>query len=169
MKECILLTNQLVITHKDCFYKFKDRELFLGVSLNKGNVKFIVNDDYELYGYKCGEDEEGRYIRVNSIRWITTFDKTKEKEKKQLTEHYSPEKYPKYDNIEAINVDKSKDIPVDYDGLMGVPISYIDYFDYDMFEIVCNTNSFGLGVPYINGKAKFTRLLIKRKTLLNDD
>lgn len=76
------------------------------------------------------------YWRVNGVRWYTNLDHDKRHEQLILWKNYSPEKYPKYDNYDAINVDKVSDIPVDYDGVMGVPISFLDKYNPDKFEIV---------------------------------
>ena len=85
-----------------------------------------------------------------------------------LWKNYTPEEYPKYDNYDAINVDKTANIPCDYDGVMGVPISFLDKFNPEQFEIVgkmssTNITDTNFGYPFVGGKIKYARVLIRKK------
>jgi hypothetical protein len=101
---------------------------------------------------------------MGNICWFTNLDIIKRHEKLDLYKHYTPEVYPKYDNFDAINVDKVADIPNDYDGIMGVPITFMDKYSPDQFEIIdTSTNAMSKGAPYINGKRIYERILIRKK------
>ena len=103
-------------------------------------------DDYELNAAGCGVDETGRkYIRVKGVRWFTNLDYKERHEDLILYKSYTPTEYPKFDNFDAINVDKTEDIPFDYDGAMGVPVTFLDKWNPDQFEILGITKSwFGI-------------------------
>lgn len=113
-------------------------ELWLGASIHSGDRAFFVPDDYPLDAAGCGIDEEtGRkYIRVKGVRWFTNLDIKQRHEEMILVKRYSPEEYPKYVNYDAIEVAKTQDIPCDYAGEMGVPITFMDKYNPDQFEIV---------------------------------
>lgn len=115
-------------------------------------------------------------IRVSGVQWFTNLDIKKCHEPLELIRHYSPEKYPKYDNYDAIEVPVVNDIPDDYMGVMGVPITFMDKYCPEQFEIIGATESEGRGFsqglwdassnnPHalVNGKAVYKRLLIRRK------
>lgn len=143
-------------------------------------------DSYPLEAAGCGIDDDGRrYIRVKGVRWFTTLDIKQRHEELILIKRYKghEDEYPMYDNYAAINVDKVKDIPEDYMGAMGVPITFLDKYCPEQFEILnCNdykrvepteierereSNSLPIvltgGHTAINGKRKYARILIKRR------
>ena len=125
------------ITYKEIFPLIKNNQLWTGPSITSGDRKFWVPDDYELRAAGCGVDETGRkYIRVKGVRWFTNLDHKKRHEELILYHTYSPEEYPKYYNFDGINVNATNDIPVDYDGAMGVPITFLDKYNPDQFEII---------------------------------
>jgi hypothetical protein len=103
--------------------------------------------------------------------WYTNLDHKKRHEELILYKHYTPEEYPTYDNYDAIEVGKVSEIPQDYDGVMGVPITFLDKYNPDQFEILGITNHGDmLGIPFtgncfaeIRGKRKYVRILIKRR------
>lgn len=102
--------------------------------------------------------------------WLTNLDMQKRHEELRLTKCYRPEDYPKYDNYDAINVKRVVDIPMDYNGIMGVPITYLKYHNESQFEIIGEANhgsdnEFDLFKPKINGKELFKRILIKRRNV----
>ena len=109
----------------------------MGASIHSGDVEFMVPSDYEIRSKSLRIDENGnKYIRVPSIRWFTNLEIKKRPEDLILYKKYTPEEYPKYDNYDAINVDKTKDIPMDYAGAMGVPITFLDKYNPEQFEII---------------------------------
>lgn len=142
-KKFIIIGNMNAVTYKDFFPLIKNNQVWMGPSITSGDRKFNVPDDYPLKAAGCGIDENGRkFIRVKGVRWFTNLDHVKRHEKLVLWKHYTPEEYPKYDNYDAINVDSVKGtatkpgIPCDYDGVMGVPITFLDVYCPEQFEIV---------------------------------
>lgn len=136
-KKFIIIGNVNAITYKEIFKLIKENKLWLGRSIHSGDREFQVPKDYPLLAAGCREDENGnRFIRVKGVRWFTNVEYKERYEKLDLYKKYTPEEYPKYDNYDAINVDKVSDIPVDYDGVMGVPITFLDKYNPEQFEIV---------------------------------
>lgn len=136
-KKFLILGNMNALTYKEIFPLIRDNQLWYGASIHSGDRKFYVPDDYPLKASGCGIDENGRrFIRVKGVRWYTNLDYKARHEKLVLWKNYTPEEYPKYDNYDAINVNKYSEIPCDYDGVMGVPITFIDYYCPEQFEIV---------------------------------
>lgn len=136
-KKFLIIGNVNAITYKETFPLIRNNQLWLGASIHSGDRKFYVPDNYPLEAAGCGIDEDGRrFIRVKGVRWFTNLDYPQRHEELILFKHFSPEEYPQYDNYDAINVDKTSDIPMDYDGVMGVPITFLDKYCPDQFEIV---------------------------------
>lgn len=138
-KHFIIIGNVNAVKYKEIFPLFMSNDLWLGASIHSGDRAFYVPDDYPLEAAGCGiEEETGRkYIRVKGVRWFTNLDIKQRHEELVLVERYSPQKYITYDNMPGcINVDKTSDIPCDYDGLMGVPITFMDKYSPDQFEIL---------------------------------
>ena len=163
-KDFLIIGNVNAISYKEIFPLIKDNKMWLGVLAIGRNFSFVVNEDYDGKNvfYKNGI----KYARVNAI-WFTNLDHKKPHEELVLYKKYNEEEYPKYDNYDAIEVSKTKDIPMDYEGIMGVPITFLDKYCPEQFEIVgqmmtTKVTEFNFGYPYINGKKKFARLLIKR-------
>ena len=167
-KDFLIIGNVNAISYKEVFPLIKENKMWLGVSITSGDRKFVVPDNYPLNAAGCGIDENGKkYIRVKGVRWFTNLDHKKRHEELLLYKKYNEEEYPKYDNYDAIEVSKTKDIPMDYEGIMGVPITFLDKYCPEQFEIVgqmmtTKVTEFNFGYPYIDGKKKFARLLIKR-------
>ncbi len=136
-KYFIIIGNMNAITYKEIFPLIKENKLWLGASIHSGDRKFYVPDDYPLNASGCGIDEDGRrYIRVKGVRWYTNLDLKQRHEETILVKRYSSELYPTYDNYEAIDVSKVSDIPCDYAGIMGVPITFMDKYNPDQFDII---------------------------------
>jgi hypothetical protein len=104
-------------------------------------------------------------IRVSGVMWFTNMDIAKRHERLPLYKRYSSSEFPKYDNFAAIEVAKTSDIPYDYDGVMGVPITFMDKYNPEQFEIVGNEESLGIpkGRGYVNGKRLYSRIFIRRR------
>lgn len=105
---------------------------------------------------------------MGNICWFTNLDHQKRHETLDLICRYSPDTYPKYDNYDAINVDRVENIPCDYAGAMGVPITFLDKYNPEQFEIIgimatTQVTDFNFGYPFIKGKRKFARILIRNK------
>ena len=118
-KKFLIIGNMNAITYKEFFPLLKDDEVWIGCT----NVKEFLQPD-------------GSIKKFGNIGWFTNLDIEKRHEKLILWKKYTPEEYPKYDNYDAINVDKVSEIPCDYDGVMGVPITFLDSFSPDQFEIL---------------------------------
>ena len=167
-KDFLIIGNVNAISYKEVFPLIKENKMWLGVSITSGDRKFVVPDNYPLNAAGCGIDENGKkYIRVKGVRWFTNLDHKKRHEELLLYKKYNTEEYPKYDNYNAIEVSTVTDIPMDYEGIMGVPITFLDKYCPEQFEIVgqmmtTKVTEFNFGYPYIDGKKKFARLLIKR-------
>lgn len=192
-KKFLIIGNMTALGYKDIFPLFRDNQIWYGKSIHSGDRKFYVPDDYPLDASGCGIDENGkRFIRVKGVRWFTNLDYSAHREKLVLTKKYTPEEYPKYDNYDAINVNKYSEIPVDYDGVMGVPITFMDFYCPEQFDIVafyegedgkslaftreeecntmfsypCTTSTPGMlknSEGKINGKPTYNRITIRRK------
>lgn len=171
-KKFIIIGHQNAISYKEIFKLIKANKLWLGNGF-KGNCAHFINKHYVDYA-TSGDHREGM-IRVSGVQWFTNLDIKKRHEDIILTKEYKSEEYPRYDNYHAINIDKTKDIPEDYDGAMGVPITFLNKFNPDQFEIISSndirTNN---DVPFkehglikdkdgaINGKPKYVRIVIKK-------
>lgn len=134
-KKFIIIGNLNAITYKEFFPLLKNNQVWAGMTFNK-TMDFIMPDDYILKGKAYIDDNGKKHGFVPGICWYTNLDITKRHEKLILWKSYTPEEYPKYDNYDAININKITDIPVDYDGIMGVPITFLDRFNPDQFEII---------------------------------
>ncbi len=145
-KKFIIIGNQNAITYKEIFSLFKDNKMWLGYYA--GDMAFTVPDYYEERETRFWVDENGQKWRsLGNICWYTNLDTAKRHQGLLLFKPYNEEEYPKYDNYEAIEVSKIADIPCDYDGVMGVPITFLDKYNPDQFEVLGITdrqNSSGL-------------------------
>ena len=127
------------ITYKEIFKLIKDNKLWLGHSIRSGDREFGVPDTYPLNAASSRIDENGnKYIRVKGVRWFTNLDYKERHEDLILHKTYKGNEgdYPKYYNYDAIEVSKTKNIPCDYAGAMGVPISFLDKYNPAQFEII---------------------------------
>lgn len=139
-KKFIVIGNKNAITYKEFFPLLKNNQVWIG-----------FNSPAEF------KTPDGTTNKINGLsRWFTNLDIIKHHEFLDLIEKYTPEKYPKYDNYDAINVDKVLDIPVDYDGVMGVPITFMDKYNTEQFEIL------GLAGGVVNNKRTYARILIQK-------
>lgn len=131
-KDFIVVGNQNAITYKEIFPLIKDNKIWLGNGF-KGNVGFFKSPYKDVA--VSSHHKEG-LIRVSGVMWFTNLDHKKRHEDLELYKKYTPEEYPKYNNYNAINVDKTADIPEDYYDVMGVPITFLDKYNPDQFEII---------------------------------
>lgn len=136
-KKFLIIGNINAITYKEIFKLLQEEKIWLGASIHSGDREFRVPDYYPLNASGCRVDENGdKYIRVKGVRWYTNLDYNERHEDLILYKKYQEEEYPKYENYDAINIDVTKDIPMDYKGAMGVPITFIDKYNPDQFEIL---------------------------------
>lgn len=166
-KKFVVVGNQNAITYKEIFPLIMNNNVWLGV--NSGDMAFKVPADSEPRETRFWIDENGQKWRsMGNACWYTNLDIAKRHEPIDLIEKYHPEKYQNYDNYQIINVDKTLNIPVDYDGVMGVPITMLQYYCPEQFEIlgVANSARYIGSVPcltFIDGKKIYNRILIRRK------
>ncbi|MCD7784414.1 MAG: adenine-specific methyltransferase EcoRI family protein [Oscillospiraceae bacterium] len=181
-KKFIVIGHQNAITYKEFFPLLKDNKIWSGYGFN-GNVGFFESP-YEDVAVSS-QHKEG-LIRVSGVMWFTNLDIKKRHEELILVKKYNPEDYPKFDNYDAINVNTTASIPCDYDGMMGVPITFLDKYNPDQFEILgitqrnddpykikkyttaeyANANDLNArGVVIVNGipKSVYARILIRNK------
>ena len=186
-KTFLIIGNVNAITYKEIFPLIKDNRIWFGPSITSGDREFGVPDHYPLTAATHRIDENGnKFVRVKGVRWFTNLDHAKRHEELILYKRYSPEEYPAYDNYDAINVDKTAEIPMDWHGAMGVPITFLDKHNPEQFEVMGITdrdNNSGLktkeytladvpnpgdlnrrGVIRVGGEHKptYARLLVKR-------
>ncbi len=184
-KKFLIIGHQNAITYKEIFPLIKENRLWLGYAQQAFTMLFDVPADYvqdlvETKKEGSGYVVEGNIVKakMRNAKWFTNLDYKKRHEDLRLYERYTPEKYPHYDNYDAINVDYTKEIPYDWPGAMGVPISFLDKHNPEQFEII-NANDIRLNhrVPLkkhglikdkdgsINGKPKYVRIVIRNKML----
>jgi hypothetical protein len=142
-----------------------ENKMWLGYGF-KGNAGHFINEHYE--DYAVASDHKEGMIRVSGVTWFTNLEIPKRNEELILYRKYNPEDYPKYDNYDAIEVSKTVDIPEDYDGVMGVPITFMDKYNPLQFEIVGVFNHgcdsvFDLAKPILKGKELYTRIAIRKR------
>lgn len=185
-KKFVVLGNMNAATCKEIFPLFRDNKVWYGNSIRSGDRKFFVPNDYPLNASGCGIDENGRrFIRVKGVRWLTNLNDNNKRGLLNLTSCYSPKEYPTYENYNAIEVGQTKNIPMDYKGLMGVPITFLDKYNPEQFEILMLANGNTRtnvpteileeagyrqhpddrgGVGIINGNRVYARIIIRRKS-----
>ncbi|MYE78154.1 MAG: modification methylase [Chloroflexi bacterium] len=181
-KKFLIIGNKNAITYKEIFPLIKQNKMWVGVTpmsrdllfdLPKEYAQFLVETKREGSAYKV---LDGVVKGRSQSMWFTNLDHKKRHEELILTKRYSPEKYPKYDNYDATEVSKTKDIPRDYSGAMGVPITFLDKYNPEQFEIIWTTDRGGDGMiefmkkphdrhdaPVVRGKGVYKRIFIRNK------
>ncbi|MDJ0709566.1 MAG: adenine-specific methyltransferase EcoRI family protein [Woeseiaceae bacterium] len=153
-KKFVIVGNQNAITYKEIFEFIKNDEIWVGYK--SGDMAFRVPDYYEPRATRYWEDEDGQKWRsLGNACWFTNLDISKRHEEMILYKTYSPEEYPKYVNYDAIEVGKTDNIPADYDGEMGVPITFLNKYNPDQFEIVGSSRTLGVSMSEIAEKGSY--------------
>lgn len=166
-KKYLLIGNQNAITYKEIFPYIKNGDAWIGYCF--GDMKFKVPSDTKPRKTRYWVDETGQKWRsLGNAMWLTNLDNDRKHKELELTAYYDSKKYPRYDNYDAINISRVVDIPMDYPGVMGVPLTYLKYHNDEQFEIIGEANhgsdnEFDLFKPIIEGKEIFKRILIKNK------
>lgn len=174
-KKFAVIGNLMASSSKEVFPHVFAGKIWFGPSISSGDREFQVPDYYPLEAAGCRIDEQGRrFIRVKGVRWFVNLDHSKRHEKIPLFKKYESETYPEFDNYEAINVDKVVNIPADYEGAIGVPLTFLDKYNPQQFEFL-DANEFRKthrGVKSsllikdadasVLGKNKFVRILVRR-------
>lgn len=179
-KKFLIIGNQGAIIYKEIFPSVINNKVWLGYGFKGGATHFVSPYD----DIATANDHRAGMIRVSGVHWFTNLEIPKRNEELDLVCRYSPEEYPQYDNYNAINVNRTQDIPYDYDGIMGVPITFLDKYNPNQFEIIWqasgNTRASapssvlkevgykvhpedrgGCGV--VKGKRQYSRILIRNK------
>lgn len=192
-KKFIIIGNINAVTFKDVFPYIMNDEIWLGATIHSGDRKFYVPEDYPLEAAGCGVEPNGkRYIQVKGVRWYTNIEhgwrhevlqlmnmkdnlKYNRKLLNKLNKKFGIKNYPSYDNYAALEVPITEAIPIDYKGVMGVPITFLDKYNPEQFEIIGMTANGAVpdaiklpwhtvyNNPFIEGKAIYQRILIKHR------
>lgn len=176
-KKFLIIGNLNAISYKEIFGLIKENKMWLGYS---HPVAFIVPDHYEMREVRSWRTADGTNWRsLGNTCWFTNLDIQKRHEELITVKEYGPKEFPSYDNYNAIEVSRYKDIPIDYDGVMGVPVTFLDYYNPEQFEIVGSDYEVKQGLlpgilkrswsgktdrAYLKGKRLFARILIRRRT-----
>lgn len=158
-KKFVIVGHQNAITYKEIFPLIKENRLWLGVGFKGGAGHFYSK--YEDVA-SAGDHRDGM-IRVSGVTWFTNLDIAKRHEELILYKKYTPKEYPLYDNYDAIDVSKSNEIPFDYDGYIGVPITFLYKYNPEQFEIIQFRKGNNGKDLSINGKCPYFRIIIRRK------
>lgn len=176
-KKFLVLGNKNAVTYKEVFQLFKENKLWIGVTPMSREIYFNVNQDFIEESLAKNRNRtivvrDGKYMARSPSIWFTNLDHKKRHEELILYKKYSPDEYPKYDNYDAIEVGKTESIPEDYDGIMGVPITFLDKYNPEQFEIVGCSYNYGRPKewnenidmnPVVNGKNIYKRFFIRRR------
>ena len=161
-KKFLIVGNQNAITYKEVFPLLKNNLVWLGYKF--GDMAFKVPEYFEPRETRYWQDENGQKWRsMGNICWFTNLDHNKRHEQLDLIRRYSLNEYPKYDNYNAIEVSKTADIPCDYIGIMGVPITFLDKYNPEQFEIIKFRKGDDDKDLRVNGKCPYFRILIRNK------
>lgn len=172
-KKFIIIGNQNAITYKEIFPLIRENKLWLG--LTGGNMVFTVPDSYEPRATRYWEADGIKYRSMGNTYWFTNLDHQKRHEDLILYKRYTPKEYPHYDNYDAIEVSKVSEIPIDYDGVMGVPITFLHKYNPEQFEIIDINPHFytivelggkkpkQLTLKSVGAKDPYARILIRKK------
>ena len=172
-KKFVIVGHQNAISYKEIFKLIKEDKLWLGYGF-KGGAAHFINKHYEDYA-TAGDHKEGM-IRVSGVHWFTNLDISKRHEDLILYKTYNPKEYPKFDHYDAINVDKTNEIPMDYKGNIGVPITFLNKYSPEQFEIIDGLNRYsildgptpetqGKYLSQVNGNPIYVRIVIKNKKI----
>ena len=171
-KKFIIVGNGNAVTYKEVFPYIKNNQIWMGASKGiGGKMSFYASDDYDNKHNYFNED--GRKLaQVNTACWFTNIEHSKRHLPLDLYKRYNPTEYPKYDNYDAID-SKTAEIPMDYDGVIGVPITFLDKYCPGQFEILglmsgakgenLTNGDDGRAKFYINNKGVYARILIRHK------
>jgi hypothetical protein len=169
-KKFLIIGNTNALTYREIFKLIKDNNLRTGYTNFNVGMFFIVPDDWEHFHHI---DNNGKKIaRVSTSCWFTNLEVEKHKELITLYKKYNPDAYPKYENYNAINVNKYTDIPCDYAGAMGVPVTFVDKYNPDQFEIIglgISNSGLEIGVKPYKEEHKRYRKKIQKRGAVNGD
>lgn len=167
-KKFLVIGNINAITYKEIFELIQHDKIWVGVNLGRGISGFIVPEHYDLYGTEVRIDDNGnRIVATNNCLWLTNLELSQRYQKLDLKKVYlgNEDNYPQYDNCNGINVNKTQDLPKDYTGLIGVPITFLHKYNPNQFEIVRFRKGDDGKDLSINGKCPYFRILIRHRMI----
>ncbi len=168
-KKFLIIGHQNAVKYKEIFPLMRDNKIWLGFGF-RGSAGHFINDTYQ--NYATASDKKDGMIRVSGVHWFTNLDIKKRHQDLILYKKYTPKEYQKFENFNAINVDITKEIPCDYSGLMGVPITFMDRYNPDQFEIIgVGIAKLGLEIgikPYKPEHKKYRKEIQKRGAVDGD-
>jgi hypothetical protein len=174
-KKYIIIGNQNAITYKEIFKLIKDNKIWFGHSIHSGDREFRVPGHYVIHSPSKRVDESGvQYVRVNGVRWFTNLDYKERHLDLILYKNYfgNETDYVVYENYNAINIDKTKDIPMDYKGHIGVPITFLDKYNPEQFEIIglgISSSGIDMGVRPYTLEHKHYRKSVQKRAAVDGD
>lgn len=164
-KDFLIISPVNAITYKEIYPLIKENKVWLGINLGRGISGFIVPGHYELYGLETTTTETGeKIISPNNCMWLTNLDNSKRQEFISLTKKYigNESEYPHYSNCNGIHVDRTQNIPMDYEGIMGVPTTFLHKYNPKQFEIIRFRKGDDGKDLRIGKKTPFFRILVKK-------
>lgn len=167
-KGFLIIGNINAITYKEIFQLIQTDRVWLGVHLGRGISGFRVPDHYEMYGTETYVSEHGEHIvSPNNCLWLTNLDVQSRHDMLKLTKVYKGNEnlYPQFDNYDGINVDKTRDIPMDYEGVIGVPITFLHKYNPMQFEIIRFRKGDDGKDLSVKGKCPYFRILSRIDSL----
>ena len=164
MKKFLIIGNGNALTYKEIFPLIKENKMWMGVTLFCGKMPYFeVPLDTDVSRGASHYYKDGKLFKqINSIAWYTNIEHNKRNTPIDLYKHYNEEEFPHYNNFNAIEVSRVKNIPYDYDGIMGVPITFLDKYCPEQFEIIKFRKGDDDKDLSVNGKCPYFRILIKR-------
>lgn len=167
-KKFLIVGSMNAVSYKEIFLLIRDNKLWIGNGFSRGNAYFEIPPEAAKNFAKGVYDKETGLVKFRNVTWFTNIDHKKRHEKLHLVQRYNSTDYLKYDNYSAINVGKVANIPKDYSGEMGVPISFLNKFNPKQFEVLgqmANTriDESNYGYPFVNGERIYARIIIKNK------
>lgn len=154
-KKFLIIGSKNAITYLDIFSLIKEDKLWMGHGFPNGNAFFRVPDAYDREWAAGVFDQTTGLVKFRNVSWFTNLDVSKRHEFLTLYRNYTPEEYPRYANYDAIEVSKVSEIPCDYDGEMGVPITFLDKYNPDQFEIIGSSRFLGRPMSEIAPKGTY--------------
>ncbi len=155
-KQFLIIGNMNALTYKEIFPRFQDNQMWYGPSIHSGDREFRVPDDYPITAAGSRVDKDGnKFVRVKGVRWFTNLDYPERHKDLVLHKAYTPDEYPRYANFDAIEVSKTMETPLDYDGPMGVPITFLDKYNPDQFDISGSSKTLGRPMSAVAKKGTY--------------
>lgn len=172
-KQFAVIGTMNIVTYKEVFPLIKEDKMWLGATIHSGDVKFKIPSHYPVMAARNEVDPAGnKFVRVTNVRWFTNIKHGQQQEElplRTMEENMQSNRrirgkecYTPYDNYNAIEIPSTSAVPSDYKGVMGVPVSFLDKYSPEQFEILSNSARIGINLT-INGKRPYNRIFIRHK------